>query len=130
MPAHLYQDRAIGSAGPRPKRWFVTDLGIFAEISIIGHYGKSGLAELQVFGQKRSMKSSENAMLTVADEPFPTSVELVLRRYGALVDTRGASALAVAAMAPATKAAITADLKCFLAWCDTRRPTEQPVGNA
>jgi hypothetical protein len=44
-------------------------------------------------------------MLTVAELPFPSSVELVLGRYGALVDTRAASALAleaaVAAMAPA-----------------------------
>jgi integrase len=55
----------------------------------------------------------------------------VLGRYGALVDTRAASALAleaaVAAMAPATKAAITADLKCFLHWCGSRRPAVMAV---
>mgnify|MGYP003479701884 CR=1 FL=1 len=60
------------------------------------------------------------------DRPFPSSVELVLDGHGLLVDTRAASPLAleaaVAAMAPATKAAITADLKCFLAWCKARRP--------
>jgi integrase len=70
-------------------------------------------------------------MLVAADPPFPTSVELVLRRFGPLVDTRGGSALAleaaVAAMAPATRAAITADLKCFLHWCGTRRPALQAV---
>jgi integrase len=70
-------------------------------------------------------------MLTVAELPFPSSVELVLGRYGALVDTRAASALAleaaVAAMAPATKAAITADLKCFLHWCGSRRPAMMAV---
>ena len=60
-------------------------------------------------------------MLVDADPPFPSAVELVLRRYDGLIDTRAASALALeaatAAMAPATKAAITADLKCFLHWC-------------
>ena len=57
-------------------------------------------------------------MLVAADLPFPSSLELVLRRYGSLIDTAVAKPLAfeaaVAAMAPATKAAITADLKCFL----------------
>ncbi|MDT7531188.1 hypothetical protein OVY29_21205 [Sphingopyxis sp. SE2] len=70
-------------------------------------------------------------MLNAPDAPFPSSVELVLRRYGSLIDTRSASALAleaaVAAMAPATKAAITADLKCFLHWCGTRRPARSAV---
>ena len=70
-------------------------------------------------------------MLVAPDQPFPSSVELVLRRYALLVDARGASALgfeaAVAAMAPATKAAITADLKCFLAWCKSRRPVATAV---
>lgn len=70
-------------------------------------------------------------MLAAADQPLPSSVELVLRRYAPLVDARGASALAleaaVAAMAPATKAAITSDLKCFLAWCQSRRPVATAV---
>lgn len=70
-------------------------------------------------------------MLPAADPPFPSSVELVLRRYAPLVDARGASALgfaaAIAAMAPATKAAITADLKSFLAWCQARRPVATAV---
>ena len=65
-------------------------------------------------------------MLAEANRPFPSAVELVLAAHAPLVDGRGASALAleaaVAAMAPATKAAITADLKCFLHWCKTRRP--------
>lgn len=70
-------------------------------------------------------------MLAAADGPFPSSVELVLRRYAPLVGARGASAVAleaaVTAMAPATKAAITADLKCFLAWCTARRPIATAV---
>lgn len=65
-------------------------------------------------------------MLAAPDRPFPSSVELVLQRFAPLVDARGASAIgfeaAVKAMAPATKAAITADLKCYLAWCARRRP--------
>ncbi len=65
-------------------------------------------------------------MRAVPDRPFPSAVELVLGAHAPLVDVRGASALAleaaISAMAPATKAAITADLKCFLHWCKTRRP--------
>src|SRR3546814_6760105 len=68
-------------------------------------------------------------MLAAADQPFPSSVELVLRRYAPLIDARGARSVAfeaaVTAMAPATKAAITADLKCFLAWCKSRRPRSE-----
>ena len=89
-----------------------------ARVSIVGHYGKSMLAERAVFAQNRPMKSPENDMLGPEDQPFPSSVDLVLRRFGALLDTRSANALAleaaVAVMAPATKTAITADLKCFL----------------
>jgi integrase len=63
--------------------------------------------------------------LTV-DRPFPSSVELVLGVHASLIDARAASPLAleaaVAAMAPATKAAITSDLKCYLAWCTRQRP--------
>ncbi|SMD09717.1 Site-specific recombinase XerD [Novosphingobium sp. B1] len=60
-------------------------------------------------------------------EPHPRSaVELVLRGYASLINTRRASPLsleaAVAAMAPATRSAITADLKCFLKWCGEQRP--------
>jgi integrase len=66
-----------------------------------------------------------------ADRPFPSSVELVLGVHAPLVDTRAASPLAleaaVAAMAPATRAAITADLRCFLAWCKSRRPVATAV---
>lgn len=65
-------------------------------------------------------------MLVAPDRPFPSAVELVLAAHAPLVDVRGASALAleaaVAAMAPATKAALTADLKCYFHWCKTRRP--------
>ena len=53
-----------------------------------------------------------------AEPPFPSSVELMLRIHAPLIDARQANSLAieaaVAAMAPATKAAITADLKCYL----------------
>ena len=70
-------------------------------------------------------------MLAAIDRPFPSAVELVLARYGPLIDARHASPLAleaaVAAMAPATKAAITSDLKCFLAWCKSRRPAVTAV---
>ena len=70
-------------------------------------------------------------MPDAADLPFPSSVELVLRRYGSLIAGAAANSLAfeaaIAAMAPATKSAITADLKCFLHWCGTRRPVEQAV---
>lgn len=60
-------------------------------------------------------------------EPHPRSaVELVLQGYASLIDKRRAQPLAleaaVAAMAPATRAAITADLKCFLKWCAGQRP--------
>ena len=66
-----------------------------------------------------------------AEPPFPSSVELVLGANALLVDARQASPLAleaaVAAMAPATKAAITSDLKCFLQWCGSRRPVVTAV---
>lgn len=66
-----------------------------------------------------------------SDRPFPSSVELVVGTHAPLVDTRGSSPLAleaaVAAMAPATRAAITADLKCFFAWCQSRRPAVAAV---
>ena len=65
------------------------------------------------------------------EPPFPSSVELVLGAHALLVDARQASPLAleaaVAAMAPATKAAITADLKCFLNWCGARMPVATAV---
>jgi integrase len=70
---------------------------------------------------------------TRAFEPgaHPSSVELVLGRYAPLVDARRGRRIAleaaVRAMAPATKAAITADLKCFLAWCGRRRPAVAAV---
>ena len=63
-------------------------------LSIIVHYGKSMLAEKAVFAQNRAMKSPGNAMLTADNQPFPSSVGLVLRRNGALVDTRSASSIA------------------------------------
>ena len=60
------------------------------------------------------------------EAPFPSSVELMLRIHAPLIDARQANSLAieaaVAAMAPATKAAITADLKCYLGWCWSRQP--------
>jgi integrase len=85
-------------------------------LSIIGHYGKIDLAEIADFAQKAAMKPGA----------FPSAVELVLGAHAPLIDTRRAHALAleaaVAAMAPATRAAITSDLKCFLAWCAAQRP--------
>lgn len=65
-------------------------------------------------------------MNMASEPPYPSSVELPLRIHAPLIDARQASSLAieaaVAAMAPATKAAITADLKCYLAWCWSRHP--------
>src|SRR3546814_15594222 len=70
-------------------------------------------------------------MLAPDYPPFPSSGELVLRRIAPLFDARVARSVAfeaaVTAMAPATKAAITADLKCFLAWCKSRRPVATAV---
>ena len=64
-------------------------------------------------------------------ERYPSAIELVLDGYAPLIAVRGASPLAleaaVAAMAPATRAAITADLKCFLHWCGTRCPAVTAV---
>lgn len=61
-----------------------------------------------------------------ADRPFPSSVVLVLGTHARLLDARAANSLgpeaAFAAMAPATKAAITADFKFFLGWCKSQRP--------
>jgi len=58
--------------------------------------------------------------------PLPSSLELVLAAHGRLVDWSKAQPLAIEAaaeaMAPATKAAIVADLKCFLRWCMLQRP--------
>lgn len=60
------------------------------------------------------------------DTPFPHPVELVLTAHAGLVDgTRGSAvgfAAALSAMAPATRAALTSDLKCFLGWCAMQRP--------
>lgn len=58
--------------------------------------------------------------------PLPSSLELVLAAHGRLVDWSKAQPLAIEAaadaMAPATKAAIVADLKCYLRWCMLQRP--------
>ncbi len=65
-------------------------------------------------------------MNMASEPPYPSSVELMLRIHTPLIDARQANSLAieaaVAAMAPATKAAITADLKCYLSWCWSGRP--------
>lgn len=65
------------------------------------------------------------------DRPFPSAVELVLGGHALLVSTPRASPLALeaalAAMALATKAAITADLKYFLKWCGARRPVAAAI---
>ena len=74
--------------------------------------------------------SGSNGLPAHYAEP-PTALELLLQRYGPLIDAPQASPLAieaaVAAMAPATRGAIMADLKCFLHWCATRRPAERAV---
>lgn len=51
--------------------------------------------------------------------PLPSSLKLVLSAHGRLVDWSKAQPLAIeaAAEAMATKAAIVADLKCYLRWC-------------
>lgn len=63
--------------------------------------------------------------------PLPSSLELVLAAHGRLVDWSKAQPLAIEAaadaMAPATKAAIVADLKCFLRWCMLQRPIATAV---
>ncbi len=63
--------------------------------------------------------------------PLPSSLELVLSAHGRLVDWSKAQPLAIEAaaeaMAPATKAAIVADLKCYLRWCLLQRPIATAV---
>ena len=63
--------------------------------------------------------------------PLPSSLELVLSAHGRLVDWSKAKPLgleaAAEAMAPATKAAIVADLKCYLRWCLLQRPIATAV---
>ena len=63
--------------------------------------------------------------------PLPSSLELVLSAHSRLVDWSKAQPLAIEAaaeaMAPATKAAIVADLKCFLRWCLLQRPIATAV---
>ena len=75
--------------------------------------------------------AANRLLRVIPSRASPSAVELVLGAHRALIDTRGASALALeaatAAMAPATRAAITADLKCFLAWCTRRHPPVQAV---
>ncbi len=66
-----------------------------------------------------------------AHAPLPSSLELVLSAHGRLVDWSKAQPLAIEAaaeaMAPATKAAIVADLKCYLRWCLLQRPIATAV---
>ena len=56
---------------------------------------------------------------------------LMLSMHGARIDTSRANPLgieaAAAAMAPATKAAILADLSCFFVWCGRQHPPAQAV---
>lgn len=63
--------------------------------------------------------------------PLPSSLELVLAAHGRLVDWSKAQPLAIEAaaeaMAQATKAAIVADLKCYLRWCMFQRPIATAV---
>lgn len=86
---------------------------------------QSGLA------QKRGMETAALIPLNPPERDFPSSVELVLGSHATLVDLQRASPLAleaaVSAMAPATRAAITADLKCFLPWCHRQRPAVRAI---
>lgn len=63
--------------------------------------------------------------------PFPSAVALVIDTHAPLIDTDRAHPLAleaaVAAMAPATRSAITSDLRCFLKWCAARCPAAVAV---
>lgn len=56
---------------------------------------------------------------------------LMLSMHGARIDTSRANPLgieaAAAAMAPATKGAILADLRCFFVWCSRQHPPAQAV---
>lgn len=65
------------------------------------------------------------------DSRVPSAVEQVLAGHAGLVDTGRANALAFAAalsaIAPATRAALTSDLKCYLGWCASRRPPEPAI---
>src|SRR3990167_734222 len=63
--------------------------------------------------------------------PLPSSLEAVLAAHGRLVDWSKARPRAIEAaadaMAPSTKAAIVADLKCYLRWCMLQRPIATAV---
>lgn len=71
-------------------------------------------------------------MLGVPDGSTPRSVlALLLASWPRLIDTAAAHPLALeaaaAAMAPATKAALLADLKCYLAWCARQHPAVRAI---
>ncbi len=65
------------------------------------------------------------------ERAFPTALALVLDGHGGLIGACEASPLAleaaVSAMAPATRAAITSDLKCFLRWCQCQKPLAMAI---
>lgn len=65
------------------------------------------------------------------ERAFTNALALVLDGHGALIGACEASPLAleaaVSAMAPATRAAITSDLKCFLRWCQRQKPLAMAV---
>lgn len=71
-------------------------------------------------------------MLSVSEEAAPRSaLALLLASWPRLIDTTAAHPLALeaaaAAMAPATKAALLADLKCYLAWCARQHPPARAI---
>ena len=74
-------------------------------ISIIGCYGKIGLAEFAGFDQKlpHARRSKYPSRMT-ADRPFRSSVELVLGAHAPLVDARAARPLALEAAVSSCKA--------------------------
>lgn len=65
------------------------------------------------------------------ERAFPNALAMVLDGHGALIGACEASPLAleaaVSAMAPATRSAITSDLKCFLRWCQRQKPLAMAV---
>ena len=75
------------------------------------------------------MKAVETLPLVPDDRA--TRLAQMLSVHGARIDASQASPLgleaAAAAMAPATKAAILADLRCFFVWCGRRHPPAQAV---
>ena len=73
----------------------------------------------------------ESASDPLVAKASPVPLAMMLRLHGGLIDGSRASQLALeaaaGAMAPATKAAVLADLRCFLRWCGRQKPPLQAV---